>query len=187
MKIQPFYAFLDGIKRKLKHATSAIIGLTSRKVIEKYEYQDGGLCEFVMITVNNPDVQIKLRFDEDHWEWTPQQLQDYGLTEPNPYGLWLGQYDNVNDYYTVMFVPENMLSFSKELILETFYALSSYNIVQYEIIVYEIINQGEFLSSIQDLNISAERSVSSRRRISPPRVVTPPKREKREWDWRRDR
>ncbi len=65
MKIKSFYSFLKGIKRKLKHATSAIIGLTSRKVIEKYEYESGGLLELVMITVNNPDVRIKLRYDQD--------------------------------------------------------------------------------------------------------------------------
>lgn len=149
MDINTFYSFLEGIKRKVKHATSQISDLRNRKVIEKFEYPEGGLCELIMITVNNPNVQVKLRFDEDSWEWTPQQLQDYGLTEPNPYGVWLGQYDNANDYYTVMFVPQNLLSFKDGLFLETFYAPRAYNVIQYETIVYEVINQESFLTSVK--------------------------------------
>ena len=177
MKIQPYYAFLEGIQRKIKHATSAILALRNRKVIEKFEYPEGGLCELIMITVNNPDVQVKLRFDEDSWEWTPQQLQDYGLDEPNPYGVWLGQYDNTLDYYTIMFVPQNLLSFKSGLYLETFYAAANYDVVQYETIVYEVINQDAFLTSLQNLNVqTAARQITQSRERVIPRVVTPPRR-----------
>ena len=183
MKIQPYYAFLEGIQRKIKHATSAILALTNRKVVAKFEYEEGGLCELIMITVNHPDIQVKLRFDEDSWEWTPQQLQNYGLTEPNPYGVWLGQYDNANDYYTIMFVPQNLLSFKSGLFLETFYATAAYNVVQYETIVYEVINQDAFLTSLKSLSAQtvAREITQSRERIIPPRVVTPPR---RDWSWR---
>lgn len=152
LNIKRSYPLLEGIRRLINKDTTGLTGLTGRYIIKSFDVDSGGWLDYFIVTLNRSDVKLKVRFDEDDFEWSPQQLYDDGRIQPDETGLYLSKYDPATPRYTIIFSPRDMLGLKNELVLETFLTgETEYNITQYRIQLYEVTDRHQFLESLKNI------------------------------------
>ncbi|MHA1302618.1 MAG: hypothetical protein ACTSPI_02810 [Candidatus Heimdallarchaeaceae archaeon] len=159
MKLSTYYPYLKGIRKLTETIEDTITtpAIEPKYTFKKYQFAQGGFLEYLMINFSRTDANLKIRYDEFALpERSCDECNDYGYTRNDTNTIFCNQYDDYQGNYVMIYQPDNLLGFNKELVIET-QCSSSYTIQNCEIMLYEIINEKLFWDSFRDLQLDYSR------------------------------
>jgi hypothetical protein len=134
-----------------------------------------GWIKEAIFTFNNPNVRViveyydpsDIRIEES---FTPYELYNLGLLQPNPAGWYCPRFDTANDIYGVASYPSLPDFFSKRARVLLQAPPEVVSVIYGRVMMVSIENMDEFIKSIRD-TVSLPVPVPTYVEVKPPEVI----------------
>jgi len=148
LDVRAYLNLIKGVSYYLRKDTNLTIDNGNRYEIYNIQAK-GGWIDNIIIQFNRKDVKLRIRWDGNELECTPETLWNEGRIQQNDTGLYCSQYSVADSRFVIIYNPPHKHPFSQNLIIDTRESNGNqYTIDKYWVEVLVIDNKQSLIRSL---------------------------------------